>query len=470
MQLTTSRYQAIVSKETKEEFLNLLPTKHLESLQAGHWKKNPYYPQASSTVQESSSSKGQTLSSTHQDIESNTNSLANHPFYQSDDYLPVEKMLLPLLPKEECVHRFNGGLHYRPCCLLPHCVPKLTLPYCLSPRAIFGFCCPSSNATTASNPDHTLSTSTSPFHYLCNFTMNSPALDAVSSWFTCTQSRLVKILTCWSRPLQVGHAMVITDRTFFFTQYSSREGYQSASDKPPLFPYSEKIHRGNEEDSERDKERDKMQREKEKGTIGSMEDHPCASVLCSCCFYDNYGTSTTSSSNVPSATGTSASSFSSKAKDPARGCCQCFGAPSRYRLEPFFIAWVPIGSITDQEVNIINRGNVPTHLIPLDAHANDYQTNRGAAESLTPANGKVDPSTWKTARDPTPGCCELRPQNPLSRYVLTVNTDVGLSFAVSDHMEYKAWTKDRRLMTMQDVIGAIQQQQTHNEHTVYEQV
>jgi hypothetical protein len=54
--------------------------------------------------------------------------------------------------------------------------------------------------------------------------------------------------------------------------------------------------------------------------------------------------------------------------------------------------------------------------------------------------------------------------------VLTVNTDVGLSFAVSDHMEYKAWTKDRRLMTMQDVIGAIQQQQTHNEHTVYEQV
>lgn len=349
LQMTTSRKFPIGNKQNID---SLLPD--LDFLQGPRNASSPYYP----------------MNPGNENAEKDE----EMPFFQNQDFLAVDKMLLPLMPKEEYLHRFNGGLHYHPCCILPysHFIVN-TLPY------------------------------------LCTFLQNTPSLDRQ---YCCTTSNWVKWLTCWARPLVAGGSMVLTNHTFFYTSFKSR----SKCENPALHPYSDHIH-----------DPSKLENEASKNpALGKMVVHSCSRCLCDCCFYDNY--LNTANSNINS---------------HKRGCFQCCGAKSRYQLEPFLVAWVPVHSITNQDVHIRNTGYDPIYPSPA---LQDYLggNEQGGAKTLPP-----------------PTCCEIRPYNSLSSYVYTINTSTGMSFPLADHVQYRSWTTDRRLSMWQDVIGAVQHQQVN---------
>lgn len=99
-------------------------------------------------------------------------------------------------------------------------------------------------------------------------------------------------------------------------------------------------------------------------------------------------------------------------------CGTCCGPASRFYLDPFVLVWVPVHALRSQQLSIVSSGAKPF------------------AEKLL--------------------CCELESRSFQSRYVLNVDTKLGLSFNFAEDFPYKAWIKDRRLAKFHATLGAIQ--------------
>lgn len=109
-------------------------------------------------------------------------------------------------------------------------------------------------------------------------------------------------------------------------------------------------------------------------------------------------------------------------KSEADPLCGFFGGPSqRLVLEPFFMAWVPVRSVTRHRVAVTSKGAKP------------YSLN----------------------------CCLCLPQKARSfqsRYVLQVDTTAGVVFPLAEDLPFTPWLKSFRLSKLSDVLAALQLQ------------
>ena len=91
----------------------------------------------------------------------------------------LDQILLPLFPNEKLLHRFQGGLSYKPCCLI-------------------NFGCFS--------------------RFLCSLTESNPN----DPWF-CSPVTLVRLFTCCNRPLFTNPSCVVTTHTLFYITTTNYE-------------------------------------------------------------------------------------------------------------------------------------------------------------------------------------------------------------------------------------------------------
>ncbi len=103
--------------------------------------------------------------------------------YSDSKLAPIDQILLPLMPHEHLVHRFQGGSIYKPCCLLNFGLFK---------------------------------------SYLCSFATSSPNTISTFSWVT-----LVRVLTCYTRPLLNTPSCIITNHTVYYISNVTSMGMAS---------------------------------------------------------------------------------------------------------------------------------------------------------------------------------------------------------------------------------------------------
>lgn len=100
--------------------------------------------------------------------------------YDDSKLSPIDQILLPLMPGETLLHRFQGGSGYKPCCLL-------------------NFGCFKT--------------------YLCNFTNLSP-----NQLKTCGLISCIQLFTCGKRPMLTTPTCVITNHTLYYVATTTTVG------------------------------------------------------------------------------------------------------------------------------------------------------------------------------------------------------------------------------------------------------
>eukprot|EP01034_Spumella_vulgaris_P026386 gene26386-32960_t len=110
----------------------------------------------------------------NRDEESEKSTRSNFAKIKYDDakLSPIDQILLPLMPNEQLLHRFQGGSGYKPCCLL-------------------NFGCFKS--------------------YLCNFANYSPNVV-----YRCGLVSFIQLLTCSKRPLLTTPSCLVTNHTLYY--------------------------------------------------------------------------------------------------------------------------------------------------------------------------------------------------------------------------------------------------------------